>query len=149
MTNKNDIEFEREVNRLPKAIREKAIRRCNEFGWRQQDFKDVIEAARQIPMAIIGGQVQYVFNDATCELYWLSYDSKEKQENEDWLTYCNRTVSEVIKQFDELINETDFDKEAISSFEYLKHKKEQGIDIDKHKIFILYFKDNETDLWTK
>jgi len=141
--------LEREEYRLPKEVRKKAIESGNEFGWRQQNFKEVIEVARQIPMAIIGGQVQYAFYDGTCELYWLSYDSKKRQADEDWLTYCNRTASEVIEQFDELINEADFDKEAVSLFEFLKQKKEQGVDIDKHKIFIIYFNDSETDLWAK
>ena len=141
--------LEREEYRLPKDARDKAIESENEFGWRQQNFKEIIEVAKQIPMAIIGGQVQYVFEDGTCELYWLSYNSKKRQENEKWLPYCNRTASEVIEQFDKLINETDFDKEAVSAFEFLKQKKEQGINIDKHKLFIIYFDDSETDIWSK
>jgi hypothetical protein len=140
--------LEREEYRLPKEIREKAIESGNEFGWKQQDFKEVIEAARQIPVAVVGGQVQYVFNDGTCELYWLSYYTDERQENEDWLTYCNRTAKQSFEKFGRLINETDFEKEEMS-FEFLKGKKEKNIDLEKHRIFIIYFNDNETDHWTK
>jgi hypothetical protein len=140
--------LQREEHRLPKEIRDKAIESGNEYGWRQQDFKEVIEVARQIPMAITGGQVQYVFNDGTCELYWLSYDPDERKPNENWLTYCNRTASETISKFEMLINQTDFEKEALS-FEFLKQKKDQGVDIDQYKIFIIYFNDSETDLWAK
>jgi len=140
--------LKREEHRLPKGLRDKAIESGNEFGWRQKDFKEVVEAAKEIPMAIAGGQMQYVFKDGTCEFYWLSYDPNERQPNENWTTYCNRTASETITKFDKLINQTDFEKEAMS-FEFLKQKKDQKIDIEEHKIFIIYFDDNETELWTK
>ncbi|MGV3528250.1 MAG: hypothetical protein ACO1OO_05090 [Flavisolibacter sp.] len=140
--------LEREDYRLPKRIRESAIESGNEFGWKQQDFKKVVEAARQVPMAIVGGQVQYVFNDGTCELYWLSFDPDERQENEEWITYCNRTAKQANERFDRLIIETDFVKEALT-FEFLKDKKEKGVDIENHRLFIIYFNDNESDLWTK
>jgi hypothetical protein len=140
--------LEREEHRLSVQIREKAIESGNEFGWKQQDFKEVIEIARQVPMAIIGGQVQYVFNDGTCELYWLSYDPDERQENEDWLTFCNRTAIQANEKFDKLIIETYFEKEALT-FDFIKSKKKIGVDIEKHRIFIIHFSDNETDLWRK
>ena len=140
--------LEREEYRLPKQIREKAIESGNEFGWNQLDFKEVIEAARQVPMAVVGGQVQYIFSDGTCELYWLSYGPDERQENEDWISYCNRSANQVNLKFDKLINETDFEKE-IHAFEFLENKKDEGFDVEKHKIFIIYFDDIETDLWTK
>jgi len=140
--------LEREEHILPEEIRKKAKESRNEFGWKQQGFKDVVETARQVPMAIVGGQVQYVFNDGTCELYWLSYDPDERQANEDWFPYCNRTASQSNEKFERLINKTDFEKEALTS-EFIKSKKDNGIDIAEHKIFMIYFNDNETDLWTK
>ncbi|MDD2799653.1 MAG: hypothetical protein PHV20_13765 [Bacteroidales bacterium] len=140
--------FEREEHRLPKQIREKAIESGNELGWKQKDIKEVIEIARQVPMAIVGGQVQYLFQDGTCELYWLSIDPDERQLNEDWLTYCNRTARQSIEKFDRLISETDFDKEVIT-FEFLKSKKDKGVDLEEHKVFILYFNDDETEHWMK
>lgn len=140
--------LERGEHRLPKQIREKAIESGNELGWKQQDFKEAIEKARQVPIAVVGGQVQYVFNDGTCELYWLSYDTDERQPNEDWSTYCNRTAIQANKKFNRLINETDIEKEALI-FDFLRSKKEKGVDIEKHKIFIINFSDNEADLWVK
>lgn len=140
--------LEREEHRLPKEIRNKAIECGNEFGWKQQDFREVVDAARQVPMAITGGQVQYIFKDGTCELYWLSYDPDERLPNEDWLNYCNKTASQSIEKFDRLIKETDFEKESLS-FEFLKNKKDEGVDIEEHKVFIIYFNDDETELWTK
>jgi hypothetical protein len=79
--------------RLPISILDKAIKSTNEFGWIQEDFSEVIKAARNAQLAVIGGQVQYVLPDGTCELYWLSYDPADRQINEPWLAYCDRTAN--------------------------------------------------------
>lgn len=136
-----------EERRLPETILNKAIKSGNEFGWRQSDFIETIETARKLKMGIVGGQVQYVFPDGTCELYWLSYDSDERQSGEDWIKYCNRTADESIKRFKELTTKTDFEKET-SSFDFLQDKKSKGINIEDNKVFIIYFNDIETDLWS-
>jgi hypothetical protein len=135
----------KEERRLPETILNKAVKSGNEFGWRQTDFIDTIETARKLKLGIVGGQVQYVFQDGTCELYWLSYDPRERQVGEDWIDYCNRTADETIKKFKELITKTDFDKET-SSFDFLRDKKSKGVNIEDKKIFIIYFNDTETDL---
>ena len=131
--------------RLLINIIEKAAKSANEYGWAKEDILDVIEAARQIPMAIIGGQVQYIWQDATCELYWFSYDSENRKDNEDWITYCNRTASECSNKFKHLIT-TDIEKQAINSFEFIKVKYEEGVRLSNHQIFILYFDDKESNL---
>lgn len=134
-----------EEKRLPETILNKAIKSGNEFGWRQIDFIETVETARKLKMAIVGGQVQYVFPDGTCELYWLAYDPTDRQIGEDWIKYCNRTADETIKKFQDLITKTDFDKEAFS-FDFIRDKKSKGVDIDDYKTFIVYFDDLETDL---
>ncbi|MBO9703480.1 MAG: hypothetical protein J7604_24950 [Sporocytophaga sp.] len=141
------ITTNKEERRLPETILNKAIRSGNEFGWRQTDFIETIEAARKLKMGIVGGQVQYVFPDGTCELYWLSYDPSERQVGEDWIKYCNRTSDETIKKFKDLITKTDFDKETFT-FDFLRDKKLKGVSIEDNKVFIIYFNDTETDLWT-
>ena len=133
-----------EEKRLPETILKKAIKSGNEFGWRQSDFLETIETARKLKLGIVGGQVQYVFPDGTCELYWLSYDTTERQPGENWIHYCNRTADESIDKFQNLVTKTDFEKEAVS-FDFLRDKKSKGWDIEEHKTFIIYFNDLETD----
>lgn len=142
MTTTNDI-LNREENRLPKSIFDKAVKSGNEFGWREIDFLDVIESARQIPIAIVGGQVQYVLPDGTCELYWLSYDPSDRQLGENWETFCERTADECIVKFKKLISTTDIEKEALENFPFLQDKKNRGINIGQFQTFILYFKDDD------
>lgn len=132
-------------NKLPKYVLDKAVKSGQEFGWRQSDFIDVIEAAKQMELAIIGGQIQYALNDGTCELYWLSYDPTSRLKNENWKDYCNRTAKECLDKFQAIISKTDIEKEAINCFEFLKSKKENGIRLSDYLIFILYFEDNKSD----
>ena len=148
MTNHNNI-LTKQERRLPKSILDKAIKSTNEFGWTQTDFLEVIEAARQINIAIIGGQVQYVLPDGTCELYWLSYDPDNRQINEQWRSYCDRTAKECLDKFHKLITTTDIENEALTNFPFLTDKKKSGVDISKFLAFILYFDDKETDMVDK
>jgi len=131
--------------RLPKSLLDRAIRSGNEFGWRQTDFLEVVEAARKEKLAILGGQVQYILPEGTCELYWLSYDPAERLQNESWLDYCTRTASKTINKFKLLISQTNIEREAITNFELLKDKNNSGASISDYLTFILYFDDSETD----
>lgn len=132
-------------DRLPKTILDKAIKSGNEFGWRQTDILEVIETARQLKIATLGGQVQYPFPDGTCELYWLSYDPTDRKINESWTDYCERTAKEASDKFKKLISTTDFEKEAVDGFTFLKDKKEKGVNINDYLTFMLVFDDSETD----
>jgi len=134
----------RAENRLPGNILAKSVKRSNEYGWREHDFIDVVNAAKEIPMATIGGQIMYFFPDGTCELYWLSYDPAERKPEEDWLNYCNRTANECITKFNSLISNVDINAEALG-ISYIKDKNNEGINIDDYKVFVIYFDDAEVD----
>ena len=135
-----------EEKRLPETTLNKAVKSGNEFGWRQHDFVSTIETARKLRLGIIGGQVQYVLPDGTCELYWLTYDAGERGEGEKWVDYCNRTADETISKFKTLVAKTDFEREALTSFDFLRDKKSKGINIEDYRVFVIYFDDLETDL---
>jgi hypothetical protein len=134
-----------EERRLPEIILSKAIKSGNEYGWRQIDFVETIETARKLRLGIIGGQVQYVFPDGTCELYWLEYDPEPRTENETWTEYCNRTTDETIAKFNELTLNTNLDKQAIKTFEFIREKESNGHNIPDNRVFIINFDDSETD----
>lgn len=136
-----------EEERLPAEILQKAIISGKEYGWLQKDVLEVLEAAEKIPMATVGGTVEYVFPDGICELYWFNFSPMERQSEEKWPAYCKRTKIEVSKNLLYLISDTDFKQQAIKSFDFLKNKDENGVDIENHRYFILYFDDTESDLW--
>jgi hypothetical protein len=145
MTDKDASSINRAEFRLPKTLLDKAVMSGYEFGWKEEDVLEVIRAANELLMGMIGGQVQYLFPDGTCELYWLEYDPSERKRNEDWKSYCNRTAEECSTKFKELIASKNIDEEAADSFNVLKNKVAEGIDISQNKTFILYFDDSETE----
>ena len=128
--------------RLPPEILAKAVlTNSSEYGWSEANFPDVIEAARRTPMAIVGGQIQYIFSDGTCELYWLNYDSAERKQDGPWPSYCNRTAQECLELFVTITSSVNAEEEALGSFDFLKEKATKGIDVAAHKAFIIYFDD--------
>lgn len=137
--------MENPEHRLPKEILDKAVKSGDEYGWRESDFLQVVEYARGNFMALLGGQIQYALPDGTCELYWLEYDPQERQPDESWINYCNRTADETTKKFKLLISK-DIEGEALASFDFLKTKKESGINLNEYLTFILYFDDTETEV---
>lgn len=132
-------------NKLPVSLLEKSIKSGTEYGWRQNDFLEVVEAARALQIAIEGGQVQYLFDEGTCELYWLHYYTDEIKKGESWVAYCNRTARECSEKFKKIIQERDIRKEAIDSFNLVKEKSEEQIDLDGHKLFIISFEERKMD----
>ncbi len=125
---------------LPKHILDKAIKNGNEYGWKEVDLIDVINSAVDNDLAIIGGQVQFVFEDGTCELYWLNYDSNKRSKNENWFEYTKRTAKECIEKLKRVVSRN-IELEALENFDFLKEKKAKGIEIYDNLIFILYFEE--------
>ncbi|RZJ66885.1 MAG: hypothetical protein EOO50_08340 [Flavobacterium sp.] len=130
-------------HRLPVELLEKSVQSGSEYGWKQEDFLDVVEAARKLQLAIEGGMVQYVFEEGTCELHWLHYFTDEFKKGENWAAYCNRTAKEASESFKKIISK-DIKKDAIESFELAKTKSLEPTDIDDFKIFILSFEDKSS-----
>ena len=128
--------------KIPKNILNKAIKSRQEFGWRRDDFVDVIDSALSLNLAIIGGQVQFKFPDGICELYWKSYDTKQKLNCENWTDYCLRTHSECLEKFKQFDSNEILIKEGIDNFDFLKKKAVDGVDLEPYLIFILYFQDS-------
>ena len=129
-------------NRLPVDLLEKSIQNGSEYGWRKDDFLDVVEAARKLQIAIEGGLVQYVFEEGTCELHWLHYYTDEFKKGENWAGYCNRTAKECTERFKKVLN-ADIKKQATDNFQLVKEKLNEGIDIENHLLFILSFESEE------
>src|SRR5260370_150970 len=100
---------------LPSDVVEGATLRGHEYGWSTISFPVALDRAEAHGYACLGGQFQFRLGDgSTCEMYWLSADSKERLRGEQWADYSHRSCSEVKQNFQRLISETDFSKEASS-----------------------------------
>jgi len=130
---------------LPPEILNKSTISGKEYGWDRQDFQNVIEAATEIGLGIIGGQVQFKLPDGTCELYWRKYDTAERVKDEKWTEYRERTKQECLSLFNQLPINKELVNEGIENFDFLKDKFSEGINLEKYLIFIIYFNDKETE----
>ena len=94
---------------LPSDVVEGATIRGNEYGWSTISFPAALQRAEAHGYACLGGQFQFRLDDgSTCEMYWLSADSKERLPGESWADYSRRSCSEVKQNFQRLMSETDF-----------------------------------------
>src|SRR5947209_8263097 len=106
-----NVDLER---RLPPEILAKAIK--SGCDWRRSDIPSVIDAAQQAGLAVLGGQMQFVFSDGICELYWQNYDLRDRDPGEAWPEYVARTTGECLAQFNRLIDTTDLVADARAQF---------------------------------
>ena len=98
---------------LPPDVIEGATLRGNEYGWSVFSFPVALDRAKAHGYACLGGQFQFrLVNGSTCEMYWLEADSKERLPGEPWVEYSRRSCSEVKQNFERLVSQKDFTKEA-------------------------------------
>jgi hypothetical protein len=130
---------------LPPELLQMASLRGNEFAWKKKDVIDVIRSAKENRLASIGGEVQFRFPDGYCELYWIGFDSRDRQEDEHWDDYVTRSAEEVIKEFNRINREFDLLDEGYRSFQFLKDKVDKdGVALDDYLCYVLYFNSEQT-----
>jgi hypothetical protein len=131
--------------RLPDDVRAKAVCSGREYGWRRKDIFEAIEGARRVGLASLGGQVQLVFPDGTCELYWLNYDPTDRRVDENWRDYAQRSCLETATALHRLLETTDIVSEARKSFTLVRTKERTGTNLDDHVLFVCYFTDGNRE----
>jgi hypothetical protein len=128
-----------EVN-LPKRVREKAlVTTGGEHARRMGDVVEAIEAGRAAGLACLGGQVQWKYQEVTCEAYWLDFDPDERGESESWPEYVERSSDEAIGKFRKLCEATDFRQRALEWEAIRAWVHQHGSDPDEYLWFPVYF----------
>ncbi|UCG57338.1 MAG: hypothetical protein JSU70_21025 [Phycisphaerales bacterium] len=112
-----------------------------EHAWKMEDVPKVIEAARIVGLANLGGQPQFQGPIGTAEPYWLDFGSTKRKTNEISQQYVDRSATETLTAFHQLCQSTDFEQES-SDWSHIKAAKKKGIDPMEHLWFVLYFGDN-------
>lgn len=98
---------------LPPEITNGATLRGNEYGWTVSAFPDAVKAAAADGYTCLGGQFQFRLADgSTCEMYWISADSKDRLDVESWEQNSHRSCTEVLEEFRQRLAEADFGREA-------------------------------------
>lgn len=115
---------------LPEKLRENGRLRGNEWAWPVCDIPAVIEAARLAGLVSIGGQLQFRFPEAICELYWIEVDTFPFVSSAlSWRERVEQTAAVALTQFRALQKDCDFVGEGQSSFgQHLNSYKASGGD---------------------
>ena len=124
---------------LPVEIVARAVRSGRELGWRRSDLPDVLAAARDRGLAALGGQVQFVLPNGTCELYWRNYDSEDRRQGESWDRYVARSHAEVLTAFGRLPSPEELVQEGVASFAFLRERHDEGDDLGRDLWFLCEF----------
>lgn len=124
---------------MPYSLLRKARLSGREYAWRRKDVEEVIRAGAEVGLRCLGGQVQYLPPDGTCEAWWLNYDARDRMESETWGEAAARSAEEVVRMFRRVCKESDFSEEA-RKFAFLQTKMdEEDYDPVEDMWFMLYF----------
>lgn len=102
------------AERLPHNVMRGASLRGTEYGWQVSAFPEALSHAKSQGFGCLGGQFEFRAADGTYEMYWLSADPTGRCDGEKWPDYSQRSCSEVLSKFQDLVGKTDFAKEAAS-----------------------------------
>jgi hypothetical protein len=125
---------------LPAEVLSGAHMRGNEHGWELSSFLPALSNAEMQGYACLGGQFQFRLEESTCEMYWLSADSKDRHPGEEWSEYCKRSCAEVRQNFERAVLEIDF-REQTGSWPHLREMTARGFDYMERLVFVAYFVD--------
>ena len=112
--------------------------RDNEYGWKLESFSPALLVAERFGLACLGGQIQFQFEDAIFEVYWLSADSSKRVRGESWHEYVHRSCNEVANEFRDLTANLNV-QQVIQQWPGLQARMEAGSDPFKVMCFVAYF----------
>lgn len=120
---------------LPQALTSTARRSGEEYAWPVDAFANALDVARANSLGCLGGQFQFLFSDAICEMYWLEADAADWRENECWFDYVIRSNKEVQQRFEQRLVSVDFDHEARKWSSVMPHDSQ----VTSALVFCAYF----------
>jgi len=123
---------------LPAELVKNASVSGNEYAWPPAAFPEAALRAELLGFACLGGQFQFRAQIGTCEMYWLNADSTGRLMTEEWPAYCARSRAEVLERFRQIVDQTDFTREA-TNWPVLMGEAERGLDVLSTLVFVAYF----------
>jgi hypothetical protein len=130
---------------LPSEILAKADFRSNEYAWRISDLPEVIEAAKELNLLNLGGQLQIRTADAIGECDWVDIDvCKFIPEDLPWDVRVRMAAHTALSDLEELKANVDFALEITEAFpEPVARHIESGGKIED-VIWFVWYADSET-----
>ena len=117
----------------------KATLRGNEYAWPLAYVEAAIEDGRRRGLAVVGGQAQFRLPGAgTYEFYWIDVDTSDRQTDEPWPAYVDRSAAEALEKFRHHMTTVDWAK-LIGEWPGQGRDELLAADAASHICFVLYF----------
>ena len=128
---------------LSDSLKSAARRSGNEWGWRPETIPLVIDEAEELGLVNIGGQLQFLLPNATCECYWIDVNALIQEPHcLDWTQRVAYSAQTARVQIEENFH-YDFIAEGRKAFrEPLAAYEATGGDLSDCIWFIWYLKAN-------
>lgn len=102
---------------LPETIRAAACRSDNEWGWRPEAIPLVIDEAEKLGLLNVGGQLQFLMPEGTCECYWVEVDTLSNEaQGLTWAERVARAANTARQQMADISRRYDFIEEGRKAF---------------------------------
>lgn len=102
---------------LSAVLRSAACRSGTEWGWRPDMMALVIDEAETASLLNIGGQLQFLLPEGTCECHWIEVDAlADEPEGLTWAERVARAASVARQKMAELGRRYDFINEGRKAF---------------------------------
>ncbi len=124
-----------------------------EWVWKPSELPAVFQKAKELKIASIGGNAQFIFPEGVCDLYWISIDFKDKADDETWEEYVVRSNDESFALLTSQVETTDF-RRAAAEWAFVRERTlDKGIDPLDYLYYVIYFNSEQESLeltkWAK
>ncbi len=109
------------------------------WRWKAAELPAVFQKAKELRIAAIGGDPQFVLPDGIHDMYWLSIEPAERADNETWEEYVIRSNDHCLALLTHQLRTVDFRKEARHETGSAKGTPEKGIDPLDHLYYEMHF----------
>jgi hypothetical protein len=130
---------------LPAHLLQRASWRGGEWAWRIADIPLIIWAARALNMVSLGGQLQFRFPGATCEVCSVEVQPFSQMAGGlSWTEQVAESAKVALRQFADLLSRYDFLQEGRLMFPvWFKREEQQGRDPRDGMWFVWYLNEPE------
>jgi hypothetical protein len=102
---------------LPDTLRSAACRSGGEWGWQPETIPLVIDEAEKLGLCNVGGQLQFLMPEGTCECYWIEVNAiKGEPDGLTWAERVARSATAARQQMVDIIGRYDFIEEGRKAF---------------------------------
>lgn len=129
---------------FPDILQSVACRSGNEWGWQPETIPLVIDEAEKLGLLNLGGQLQFLMPEGTCECYWIEVDAlADELEGLAWPERVTLAAAAARRQIADIGYRYDFIEEGRRAFaaQFTAYEATGG-DVRDRMCFIWYVEAN-------